>query len=486
MIPIASEFVVDGEGGVTFVGGMSLSQNATNRVRNLIGRANLGDPRLVRRAMGLAEALASHPKGSLPQVWSNAAELEAAYRFLRNPRTSFEGLMEAVQLAARDAALDAEQVLVLHDTTDVACQAAEPEEVGFLQTGKPGFYVHHALCVTGDGRALPLGVPWSQLWGRPQRSRNLGRNRTGSELAKLKERESDRWLEGITEAALWTEGCREVVHVMDREADSARVFGLLADLSSNFVIRMRHDRRLQDGGFVAEELAQAPVRFHREIAVSGRHGKTMPRHTHGARNARTTRLSVRAARVDIRPPRYAETTESIAFNVVQLLEDKPPKGEKPIAWVLATSLPVRTKAQLERVIDIYRARWVIEEFHKALKTGCMLEKRQLESFESITTLLAMSYPVAAELLRVRTRARHPNARGCDLLRATQLECLRVHPRAAPLSPDPTAAEVLGVIANLGGHQKNNGPPGWQTLAAGYQRLLDFEVGWAAAIEARDL
>ena len=115
--------------------------------------------------------------------------------------------------------------------------AAEPEEVGFLQTGKPGFYVHHALCVTGDGRALPLGVPWSQLWGRPQRSRNLGRNRTGSELAKLKERESDRWLEGITEAALWTEGCREVVHVMDREADSARVFGLLADLSSDFVIR---------------------------------------------------------------------------------------------------------------------------------------------------------------------------------------------------------------------------------------------------------
>lgn len=465
---------------------MGLSKKATGRVREIFGRADLGDPRLVRRAMGLAEALAGRPKGTLPQIWDSSAELEAAYRFLRNDRSDFVNMMEAVQLTAREAAVAAGRVLVLHDTTDVSCSAAEPEEVGFLQTGKPGFYVHHALCVSGDGQALPLGILWSQLWGRSKRTRGLGKKRAGSELAKLDERESDRWPEGITEASTWTAGCEEVVHVMDREADSVRVFEQLAELQADFVVRMRHDRRLKDGGFVAEALAHASIQFHREIKVSGRSGKTMPSHTHAARSARSAKLSVTCARVEIEPPRYAETDETIAFNVVQLLEDKPPRGEKPIAWVLATSLPVRTKAQVARVIDIYRARWVIEEFHKALKTGCMLEKRQLESFQSLTTLLAMSYPVAVELLRVRTRARTPGVSTADVFRASLLACVRAHPKARKLPPQPTVDEVLGAIAGLGGHQKNNGPPGWQTLAAGYQRILDFEVGWLAAMAARDL
>ena len=430
--------------------------------------------------MGLAEALAHNPRQSLPKIWSNAAELEAAYRFLRNHRTSFDSLMGAVQMATRDSALEARRVLVLHDTTDVACAAAEPEEVGFLQTGKAGFYAHHALCVSADGRALPLGILWSQLWGRAQRTQGLGRKRAGSELAKLTERESDRWLEGITETTLWAQGCEEVIHVMDREADSARVLSLLAELRSDFVIRMRHDRRLVDEGSVAQELAQAPVRFHREISVGKRSGRAMPRHTHSARAARNAKLSVKCMRLELEPPRYIDTSETISINVVQLLEDKPPTGQKPIAWVLATSLPVQTKKQIERVIDIYRARWVIEEFHKALKTGCMLEKRYLESFESVTTLLAMSYPVAAELLRVRTRAWEPGAPVSDVFRPSLLDCLRAHPKARRLSQNPSSDEVLGVIANLGGHQKNNGPPGWQTLAAGYQKILDFEVGWLAA------
>src|SRR5262249_39615221 len=153
---------------------------------------------------------------------------------------------------------------------------------------------------------------------------------------------------------------------------------------------------------------------------------------------------------------------------------KPPRGVEPISWVIVTTLPIETQAQVVRAIDIYRARWVVEEFHKALKTGCMLEKRQLESFESITTLLALAYPVACELLRVRTRSREQGLPAADILRPSMLDCLRVHPKARPLSSNPSAEEALRVIAALGGHQKHNGPPGWQTLAAGYTRLTEFE------------
>lgn len=464
---------------------MHLSKKAVGRVGEVFRRADLGDPRLVRRAVGLAQALAECPSGSLPKVWATAADLEAGYRFLRNPRTDFTDLLEAVQLATREAALESGRVLVLHDTTDIECPSAEAEEVGYLQTGQPGFYVHHALCVRDDETACPLGMIWSQAWGRPVRSKHRGRTVAGSTLAKLEERESDRWLEGIAEAHAWTEGCERVVHVMDREADSFRVLELVDALSADFVIRMRHDRATEESR-VSEELAHAEVRLRRLVPLSGRARKTMPRHTHQGRDAREAELVVRSELVRLRPPSYMRTHDSVEVNVVQVLEEDAPAGVEPVSWVLATSLPIATKAQLERVIDIYRARWQIEEFHKALKTGCMFEKRQLESFDSITTLLAICYPIASELLRFRSRARQPGLRATEALRPSLLACLRIYPKARKLPDDPSAEDALGAIAALGGHQKHNGPPGWQTLAAGYVRLLDFERGWLAARAELDL
>lgn len=458
---------------------MALSTKTVRRVGEIFGRADLGDPRRVRRAVGLAESLSLAPDRSLPKVWSTPAELEAAYRFLRSPWSDFLQLMEPVQHAAREAALAAGRVLVLHDTTDIECPSADPDDVGYLQTGSAGFFVHHALCVREDETAMPLGVLWSELWGRPEQSKHRGRAVAGSTLAKLEERESDRWLEGVTEGQLWAEGCEQVVHVMDREADSYRLLEHMRSISADFVVRMRHDRRTEDGR-VADDLARAPMKMRRFVPLSSREGKSMPRYTHQGRAAREAELFARSATVDLKPPHYLRDAEPLVLNVVQVLEEHPPTGVKPVSWVLITSLPVKTKAQVERVIDIYRTRWVIEEFHKALKTGCMFEKRQLESFESITTLLAFSYPIACELLRLRSRARESGSLASETLRKSLLDCLRAHPKARKLLANPTADEALAVIAGLGGHIKQNGPPGWQTIAAGFTELLAFERGWLAA------
>jgi Transposase DNA-binding/Transposase DDE domain len=461
-----------------------LSDKSVHRVGEIFSRADLGDARLVRRASGLAEALALAPNLSLPKVWASPAELEAGYSFLRKPRAGFSELMQATQQNTRELALTERRVLALHDTTDVTCPAARADEVGFLQTGKAGFYVHHTLCV-GAASMIPLGVVWSELWGRPQRTQGRARSRAGSEFAKLEVRESDRWLEGVAEAQLWLEGCEQVVHVMDREADSYRLFQHMLALEADFVVRLRHDRRVEDG-HLADVLAQAPSKLLRTVHVSARPGKSMPRHTHKAREAREAELVVRCSKATFQPPNYMRDAEPVELNVVQILEEKPPLGEEPISWVLVTTLPIHTREQLEQVIDIYRARWLIEEFHKALKTGCMLEKRQLESFESITTLLALCYPVASELLRVRTRSRQPGLSAADALRPSVLACLRAHPRALHLPEHPSAQEALASIARLGGHLKHNGPPGWQTLAAGYMELLAFERGWLAAKAAQKM
>jgi hypothetical protein len=357
--------------------------------------------------------------------------------------------------------------------------------VGYLQTGKPGFYVHHALAVAVDDVISPLGMLWSQLWGRAQRTTKRGTNMPGSALAKLQERESDRWLEGVSEATAWAQGCEQVIHVMDREADNYRLFEHLRQLGADFIIRMRHDRRVDDGA-LTEALYDAPVKFCRTVPLSRRRAKTMPSYTHRARDSRQAKLVVRSATVEILPPNYMIHSEPIELNVIQVLEEDPPEGEEPIAWVLATSLPVKTKAQVATVLDYYRARWLIEEFHKALKTGCMLEKRQLESFESIVTLLALSYPIACEILRLRSHARQTSVFASAVMRSSLLTCLRIHPKARPLAEQPTMEEALAVIAGLGGYIKRKEPPGWQTIAAGYLEIQAFESGWLAAHAAKHL
>lgn len=45
---------------------------------------DLGDPRLNRRAVLLAERLSQKPGSSIPSACANWAETAAAYRFLRN------------------------------------------------------------------------------------------------------------------------------------------------------------------------------------------------------------------------------------------------------------------------------------------------------------------------------------------------------------------------------------------------------------------
>jgi hypothetical protein len=461
---------------------MRLSKKIGRRVGKIFLRADLGDPRLVERGAGLAEALAQTPSDCLPKVWSDAGTLLAGYRFLRNPRSDFTRLLEPQQWATREQALRARRVLILHDTTDVSCPAALPEEVGFLQTGKAGFYVHHALCVDASDQR-PLGMLWSQVWARAQRSLGRKRNLSGPELAKLEERESDRWLEGLTEASLWAEGCEQVVHVMDREADSFRVFEHARGLGADFVVRMRHDRRIEEGR-IADELVRAPVKLRRLVSISARKAKSMPRYTHKSRVAREAELSVSVSVVELQPVRPVGDSEPIRVNVIQVLETDPPDGEEPISWVIATSLPVGTKAEIGQVIDFYQARWVVELFHKALKTGCMLEKKQLKSFQALTTLLALCYPIACELLAFRARARDSNTRARDELRESLLDCLRAHPKARRLSADPSLQEALTVIAGLGGYIKSKAPPGWQTIASGYMELLAFERGWLAALASR--
>ena len=202
---------------------------------------------------------------------------------------------------------------------------------------------------------------------------------------------------------------------------------------------------------------------------------------HPPRHTRVARLAFSASQVDFERPRYADKSlaETVSLNVVHVVELDAPPGEKPVEWTLFTSEPVRTAADILRVVDIYRARWTIEEFFKALKTGCSFEERQLESLHALKNALAIFLPIAWRLLLLRSLSRQDVDAPADLaLTPTQLDVLRAVAKR-PLAPHPTAKQALLAIAALGGHITNNGPPGWQVLARGYHDLLLLEIGWIA-------
>jgi len=144
---------------------------------------------------------------------------------------------------------------------------------------------------------------------------------------------------------------------------------------------------------------------------------------------------------------------------------------------LLTSEPIDTEAAVREVVEIYRARWLIEEFFKALKSGCAMEKRELESLHTLTNALALCVPIAYQLLALRHLARStPNVPASRVLSTAQIAILQAKAR---LAHDPTAEQALVALAYLGGHYVpfSRKTPGWRVLARGMERLLDLEDGW---------
>ena len=205
---------------------------------------------------------------------------------------------------------------------------------------------------------------------------------------------------------------------------------------------------------------------------------------HPPREARLATLVFAAACVSFRRPRDLRSDQYPAFlavHVVHVWEPDPPAGESPIEWKLVTREPIDTPEQILQVVDYYRCRWPIEEFNKALKTGCNAEGRQLIEAKALLNAVAILVPIAWSILHLRTLANSANPPpAAAVLDPTQIGVLEVHPKTQKFfngSPQPTARDALHAVAALGGHLKRNGAPGWLTLFRGYKTLTDLVLGW---------
>ena len=140
-----------------------------------------------------------------------------------------------------------------------------------------------------------------------------------------------------------------------------------------------------------------------------------------------------------------------------------------------------TRQQAQEVIQIYQHRWLIEEWHKCLKTGCRVTSRQLQTRERLEPLIALFSIQAVRLLSLKHLSREqPDAPARDHVPEVHLEVLSRHLRRPP------AQWTIGVfvreVAGLGGFlkRKHEGHPGWQTIWDGWQQLIRLVEGYQLA------
>jgi hypothetical protein len=416
----------------------------------------------------------------------SSKQLKALYRLASNPRVDHLKLFDAHADATAERVLAAAAPLVLYDTTTVKPARASADEVGEINTGAPGFFAHVALAVDSVEEGCPLGVLGLETIHRePGRSKGA---MTGAECAKLPVKESSRWLRGVEAVEHRLGTAVRPVHVMDREGDSYHLYDGLKRRGSRYVIRSDDRTCWYEGrkSTVLQALAEQAVMVERHVALVHRGAsKTAPKSVKAERPARLAKLVFCACAVELLRTRYLHepVAEKLTVNVVRVFEPAPPEGQTPIEWLITTSEPIDTAEQVLRIIDIYRRRWLIEEFFKALKSGCLFEERQLQEREALLLAFVLFLPIACQLLWLRSCSRaHPDAPATELLNDVQMKVLR---HFAPRKPpdNPTRRQLIWALASLGGHIKNNGEPGWQVLGRALKHLLQLEQGWRAALES---
>jgi Transposase DDE domain/Transposase DNA-binding len=448
--------------------------------------------RALRKRLGkVLRALAAQPEASFPAALGPAG-YRAATRLWQNPRVQERLPFDEVFDASAARLPEGQDVVVAHDTTDFLFPAlAEREGLEPMAGGKARFRGHLSLAVgSGSERAVFGPLAFEPI----ARSAPVAAGQSARQRYDAPDKESLRWLRGIEAAEARAAGRARLVHVADREADDYATLATMAARGWRYVQRLRQSRVLAEppdqaphAHDVAEALAAGGPRLaERIVPLSLRPGptkKTTPelRKRFPPRQERPARLEVRACSLVVKRPAQAPDTlpPSVRLNVVHVVEPAPPEGEPAVEWVLYTSEPVSTEAEVLRVVDWYRRRWLVEEFFKALKTGCAYESRQLESLEALLVALALFLPIATDLLSLRAAAEGAGETPADaVLSDAEVELLAAEAGCAPEAL--TVAEALKRVARLGGHLSHNGRPGWQVLWRGLRRLRERAEGWRAA------
>ena len=451
--------------------------------------ANLGDSRRTARLIDISGDMASNSSKSMAfSCNGDDAALEGAYRFIRNDNVSADAMRAAGFAHTAVLATESAEILALEDTTSLSYKHQVAKNLGKLgkKTDKSrGWWVHSTLLLDSK-TTRTLGLIHQDWWCRPD------------DIRDADEKESGKW----PDASYF---CRQrlghtmdrVISVCDREAD---ILSYIQDKQSHkerFVVRAKHPRKIEESELTLfEYLNTQPIIGSYSLNIPQK-GLKKSNGQRVNRPSRQAQLSVKVASIT---PKSQSNTETI--NVVLAEETNTTEGNEILRWVLLTTEPVDTLIQSLKVINIYAARWRVEDFHKAWKTGAGAERQRMTERDNLERAVSILAFIGVRLLQLREALTLPfYLRKQGLLKeadAVESESCggvlvddewKILLQMSPLKGHdtdiaPPLKWAYQAIAKLGGFNdtKRTGIASWSTIWEGWDKLQERVAGYRIAKE----
>lgn len=442
---------------------------------------DLGDKRLNRRSKKVIEALSENAEASINSACDGWSESIAAYRFFNNEAVTPEQILQPHLEATVRRMREHPVVLIVQDTTELDYTKHPTSDARCLNSQKRfGLFEQVHLAVTLD--KLCLGVVGSEFFDREPES--LGKADERRTLP-IEEKESLRWLTGYRLACRLAAECPQsrIVSVADSEADIYDIFVEAQQQTgprADYIIRAKEDRCTLERDLAAEGKTYRKVRD--EVSASAlRTTRILELGDTPKRTARTAYLEIRALTVTVKPPALRSKLPAVTHNVVLVEEIGGPGDGTDVSWLLLTTLPIETLDEIQSVIGNYVTRWAVEIFFRTLKTGCRVEKIQLETNHRLKNCLAFYKIIAWRILYLTYLNRTCPTLPCTVVFSESewksVWCI-VKKKPFPKEP-PTLAEFMRLLTQLGGYNNRatEAPSGPQPLWIGLRRMADFATAW---------
>jgi hypothetical protein len=438
------------------------------------GGAKLGNKARTRRLVKAADALAKHPGGTLPDKIKDPWALQALYRLMKRREVTHASVLGAHQ-AETLRLVDQHEgpLLAISDATELDYSGLTTmTDLGQIGNGSRRGYVCQNLLIVDPEQRQALGLANQILHTRVK----APPGETKDQIRRRESRESRLW----PAATKSLPSDRKLIVVCDRGGDTFEQLEHEAKSGRRFVIRSSKDRKVLVG-HTAGGAKKKLYALARGARAAGSYTVDVTATADRPARKATVQYSFIAVRlVPPKQPRGEHSQDPLPVWVVRVWESDPPRGVAPLEWFLLTNEPVKLASQAREVINWYECRWVVEEYHKAQKTGCDIENMQFTHASRMEPMIALQSIVALTLLNLRDASRRPDAHTAPASGIVAEEYIHVlsNWRHGEAQPGWTIHEFFFALARLGGHQNRRGDkrPGWMVLWRGWTALQLLVTG----------
>lgn len=426
------------------------------------------DPRIHERTIFIAQACMRFPTGSIPERFESAGAVKGCYRFLNREDMNHQKLQSGHYKNVQQEAMESNgKVLFIQDGSELLYNSHK-WTTGLGPTGDSygnGMIFHSCLAVKfEENQPKVIGLSAQEAWVREEENEKTDKKKD------VEASEAKVWQKMLERTGSVPEGCNWIT-VGDRASDIFSFVETLKKLGYGCVLRTKHNRKIIVNG--SEHDLKQYMRSLPAMAEKQRISRSTQKYSS---YEQTLKISWTTA--EMLSPKAEKEKRSIQGSYVRVWCETDPD----IEWILFTLSAITSEEEAQEIVTIYEHRWIIEEYHKCLKTGCKIEEAQLRTADRLLNLFGILGVIAIQLLQLRDISRiKPEAPAEEHTDPLNVEVVKMRYK---LRGVVTVKEFWRRVAMLGGFlaRKSDGNPGWQKIWKGWIRLQDMRDGMEMALQ----